>query len=62
MTQSESHVNPTCVYSVGCDLAIRWDKLGVQAMMQRNLKHITQIQEVKKTEKKSVVSIGDISA
>lgn len=51
-----------CVYSVECDLAIRWDKLGVQAMMQRNFKHITQIQEVKKTEKRSVVSIGDISA
>lgn len=46
-----------CVYSVECDLAIRRDKLGMQAMMRRNLKHITQIQEVMKTEKRSVVSI-----
>lgn len=58
----ESHVNPMCVYSVECDLAIRRDKLGMQATMRRNLKHITQIQEVMKTEKRSEVSIGDISA
>lgn len=45
-----------CVYSAECDLAIRWDELEVQAMMRTNLKHITQIQEVMKTEKRSVVS------